>query len=42
VSWVVVADPDGHEFYVLQALTTEDRIYEGLQAQSAPSGSGPG
>jgi hypothetical protein len=42
VSWVVLADPDGNEFCVLRALKPEDQTYEGLQAQPAPAGTGPG
>jgi hypothetical protein len=42
VSWVVLADPDGNEFCVLRALKPADQTYEGLAAQQAPGGAGPG
>jgi hypothetical protein len=42
VSWVVLADPDGNEFCVLRALKPADQTYEGLEAQRAPGGAGPG
>jgi predicted enzyme related to lactoylglutathione lyase len=28
-SWVVLADPEGNEFCVLRALTSDDAVYEG-------------
>jgi hypothetical protein len=42
VSWVVLADPDGNEFCVLRALKPGDQTYEGVPAQQAPAGAGPG